>query len=330
MLTLWGAMRCVSTILIYGAAGFVGTAFSSQLTREQADRVILVDRRPVPSPVCQGLERNGIGVMIHRAAALRDLDLPRDIGTAVVLAGETDVDEGLADPRRAFEQNIQIAIEAGEWLRNRQLSRLFYLSSDEVLGESSVPLAENAAHRPSQPYAASKATAETILHCYRDTYSLDVVTIRACNLVGGHQRAHKLIPVAVTHLARGEEIPVHGSGCQAREWLAVEDLCNALITLVGSDASAGIYHCSSGVSLTVLEVIQLLAGALNTRLQFRHVPDRLVQDRCYAMSCSRLRSLGWSPRLEVGEAIARAARAMSSALAAGECVLGPGALMGGG
>jgi dTDP-glucose 4,6-dehydratase len=313
----------MSTILIYGAAGFVGTAFSSHLTREQADRAILVDRRPIPDAVCQSLERNRIGVMIHGATALCDLDLPPDIRTAVVLAGETDVDEGLTDPRRAFEQNIQIAIDAGEWLRSRLRSRLFYLSSDEVLGESSAPLAENAPHRPTQPYAASKAAAETILHCYRDTYSLNVVTIRSCNLVGGHQRARKLIPIAVTNLAGGQEVPVHGSGNQSREWLAVEDLCSALITLVGSDAPSGVYHCSSGVSLTVLEVIRLLARALERRLQFQHVPDRLVQDRCYAMSCSRLRSLGWSPRHEVGAAIAAAARAMSSALAAGECLLGP-------
>ena len=313
----------MSTILIHGAAGFVGTAFSSHLTREQADRVILVDRRPIPDPVVQGLERNRIGVMVHRAAALCDLDLSPDIRTAVVLAGETDVDEGLTDPRRAFEQNIQIAIDAGEWLRSRLRSRLFYLSSDEVLGESSVPLAENAPYKPTQPYAASKAAAETILHGYRDTYSLNVVTIRSCNLVGGHQRARKLIPSAVTHLACSQEVPVHGSGSQSREWLAVEDLCSALITLLGSDAPSGVYHCSSGVSLTVLEVIQLIATALNRRPQFRHVPDRLVQDRCYAMSCSRLRSLGWSPRHEVGAAFARAARAMSSALAAGEYLLGP-------
>ncbi len=173
----------MSTMLIYGAAGFVGTALGSQLTRYQADRVILVDQRPVPDPVCRRLEENGISVIVRHASALRDLDLPRDINEVVVLAGQTDVDEALADPYRAFEQNIQIAVEVGEWLRNWPQSKLFYLSSDEVLGESSVPLAENAMYRPTQPYAASKAAAEMVLHCYRDTYSLNVVTIRACNLL---------------------------------------------------------------------------------------------------------------------------------------------------
>jgi dTDP-glucose 4,6-dehydratase len=320
----------MSTMLIYGAAGFVGTALGSQLTRSQADRVILVDQRPVPDSVCQRLEENGISVIVRHASALRDLDLPRDIKDVVVLAGQTDVDEALADPHRAFEQNIQIAVEVGEWLRNCPQSKLFYLSSDEVLGESSVPLAENAMYRPTQPYAASKAAAEMVLHCYRDTYSLNVVTIRACNLLGGHQRARKLIPSAVTHLARGLEVPVCGSGRQAREWLAVEDLSSALFTLIECELSVGVYHCSSGVSLTVLQVIQLVARALNTRPRFRHVPDRLVQDRCYAMSCSRLRSLGWLPQWEVGDAIDRAAKAMSSALMAGESLLGAGAPVGGG
>ena len=79
-------------------------------------------------------------------------------------------------------------------VESRQRARLIYLSSDEVLGESFVPLAEGALRRPSQPYAASKSAAEVVLSCYRDTYSLDVVIVRSCNLVGAHQRARKLIP----------------------------------------------------------------------------------------------------------------------------------------
>lgn len=318
----------MSTMLIYGAAGFVGTAFGSKLTRRHTDCVVLVDQRPVPDHVCRGLAEQGIGVIVRCANALCNLDLPRDIKHVVVLAGQTDVDEALADPYRAFEQNIQIAVEVGEWLRHFPQSKLLYISSDEVLGESFVPLAEDAAYRPTQPYAASKAAAEMVLHCYRDTYSLNVVTVRSCNLLGGHQRARKLIPSAVTHLARGQAVPVLGSGCQAREWLAVEDLCGALLAVIESESSAGVYHCSSGVSLTVLEVIQLVAGALNIPPRFRHVPDRIVQDRSYAMSCSRLRSLGWSPQWEVRETIHRAARAMNSALTAGESLWGAGVPLG--
>src|SRR5712691_9048111 len=146
----------MSTMLIYGAAGFVGTALSGQLTSEQADRVIFVDQRAVSASVCRALQEKGIEVMTRRADALRSLDLP-DVDAVVVLAGQTSVDEALADPSRAVEQNVQIAIETGEWLRVHPRSRLFYLSSDEVLGESFVPLGEDAAYRPTQPYAASKA-----------------------------------------------------------------------------------------------------------------------------------------------------------------------------
>jgi dTDP-glucose 4,6-dehydratase len=317
----------MSSMLIYGAAGFVGTALTEQLIPEHAERVVLVDRRPIVESVHHNLKAKGIEVLEQRADALCLLDLAVDIDAAVVLAGQANVDEALAYPSRALEQNIHIAVEVGEWLRCRPQTKLFYLSTDEVLGESSVPLPETAEYRPTQPYATSKAAAEMVLHCFRDTYSLNIVTIRSCNLVGGHQRAAKLIPIAVTHLVRREEVPVFGSGRQTREWLAVEDLCSAILTLVSEAASTGIYNCSSGTSRAVLDVIRVVARAVDADLRFRHVPDRLVQDSSYAMNCGRLQALGWSPQHQVDDAIARAATTMKDALEAGECLVGSDVLV---
>jgi dTDP-glucose 4,6-dehydratase len=271
----------------------------------------------------RSLSARGVDVVSLRGSSLRELCLP-EVETAVVLAGQTDVDEALDHPVRAFEPNVQIAIDAGEWLRTNRQVRLIYLSSDEVLGEASVPLSERAPHRPTQPYAASKAAAETVLHCFRDTFALDVVTLRACNLVGGNQRARKLIPTAVWHLAQDREVPVHGSGACVREWLAVEDLCDAIALVVQHKLPTGIYHCSSGVRLTVLEVIELVARALGTKARWRHVADRMVNDRTYAMDASRLRSYGWAPRRETVGAIAAAAMAMAGSLKTGETLLGVG------
>ena len=320
--TRWDA---VVSILVFGAAGFVAQPLVRCIASEQQHgTLILADQRDVPVGLCAWLSACGSEYVVHRTNSLRTLTRAPgtdEISVAVVLAGQTDVDEALAHPARAFERNIQIAIDAGEWLRANSRARLIYLSSDEVLGESFIPLAESAPYHPTQPYAASKAAAEIVLNGYRDSYGLHVVTVRSCNLVGGHQRARKLVPTAAAHLAAGKPVPLFGPGTHSREWLAVEDLCEALALIIGREDAVGVYHCGSGIHLTVLEVVGLVAEALNTEPRCQRVQDRLVHDRCYAMSCARVRELGWSPRLDVAESIRSAAVTLAASMVADDVEL---------
>jgi dTDP-glucose 4,6-dehydratase len=194
-----------------------------------------------------------------------------------------------------------------------------FLSTDEVLGVPvDGPLTEDAPLQPTQPYAASKAMAEMTLRCYQDTYGMDLTVIRSCNLVGAHQRARKLIPTAVQRLAEGRPVPVFGTGRQTREYLAVEDLCSALRLAVARQLPAGRYHCSSALPFSVFEVVGLVADTLGVAADVVHVPDRLVQDRTYAMDPSLLRSYGWRPRQSPAEAIRAAARDLFTAWEGGE------------
>jgi dTDP-glucose 4,6-dehydratase len=244
-------------------------------------------------------------------------DLPRT-DLVVSLAGITDVDQALRDPGRAFAGNINIAIDLCEWVRRKQPgARVIHLSSDEVLGESRTPLPETAPLRPTQPYAASKAAAELIINNYKAVYSLDLIILRSCNLIGGRQRARKLIPVAVDHLTRGEPVPVYGSGDHLREWMAAEDLCAAILCLVGAAAAEGTYQAASGIHLSIRDVIGIVAEALGLHPTLAHVAGRAVHDVCYAMDASRLRELGWETRIDPRHAIANAAREMGDAAAAG-------------
>jgi dTDP-glucose 4,6-dehydratase len=275
----------------------------------------------MPSEVLDAGAAAGSRITVHRADSLRDVPLPGYVDAAVILAGQTDVDEALADPARAFRANVDIAVDAAEWSQRSPASRLIYLSSDEVLGASVEPLAEDAPLNPTQPYAASKAAAEMVLRCYRDTYRLNHVVIRSCNLVGGHQRARKLIPTAVTNLCRGRPVPVFGSGAHVREWLAVEDLCGAIMLAVRNVLPAGTYHCSAGARLAVTEVVRRVADALGVPPAWIHVPDRLVHDTSYAMSASLLRSFGWQPRVDITDAIVTASRDLAAAHRRGDYLL---------
>jgi dTDP-glucose 4,6-dehydratase len=300
----------MTRMLIHGAGGFVGGAFIDSLSKADADELILTDIRPVAHWVKRNAWPMEVKITAVQTGRLCGTDLP-GVDVVVALAGQTNVDEGLRDPHKSFTTNVDIAADVAWWSFQHPGTRLIYLSSDETLGASFVALSEQARLAPTQPYAASKSAAETIIKCYRDTYGVDFIIVRSCNLVGMQLGVHKLIPTAVECLRSGRPVPVHGDGNYIREWLAVEDLCAALrlIALPGLDRA--VYHCSSGIHLTVTEIIKLVAEGLGVPPKWRHVTDRLVNDRCYSMDSSRLRAQGWSPKYDVREAIRAAAKRLA-------------------
>ena len=306
-------------LVVYGAGGFVGSTFLSGHALPRCP-LTLVDAEDVGQSVLNTLSRAGLPVRVFRSPSLTDVP-GDDARVLLVLAGQTDVDQALADPALAFGANMAIAMEAAEWWRRHPWVRLVYLSSDEVLGVSSVPLAEDAPLRPTQPYAASKAAAEMALRCYSESYGLGLVVIRSCNLVGHRQRARKLIPVAVRHLAAVLPVPVFGDGAHRREYLAVEDLCEVIAQAVTGALPPGIYHATSGVALRTLEVVEIVAEALGVEPASAQAHDRLVHDRSYAMDASKLAAHGWKPQIPPADAIVAAAAGMKRAWEAGDVLI---------
>jgi dTDP-glucose 4,6-dehydratase len=312
----------VTRMAIFGASGFVGSTLLNT-SHPSVSHLTLIDPvQPDPAVLQEARHRHG-SVDVRRGQELRADADPGNVDVLLVLAGKTDVDEALADPALAFTANAAIAVEVGEWWRRHPATRVVYLSSDEVLGASNWPLNENDPYRPTQPYAASKAAAEMTLRCYSDTYGLDLVVIRSCNLVGGRQRARKLIPITVLSLASRQPVPVFGTGLQVREYLAVEDLCNVLWMATDGGLPSGIYNCTSAIGFTVLEVVDVIAAALGVHASRVHVADRLVQDQAYAMDSSLLHSFGWKPKITPTQAMTRAATDLHTAWQHGEDLTTP-------
>jgi dTDP-glucose 4,6-dehydratase len=292
-------------IIIYGAAGFVASTLLSRFSLPPR-ALTLVDRERIGQSVLDSLSQAGPPVHVIRSPTLADVAAD-EADVLLILAGQTDVDQALANPALAFEANMAIAIESAKWWRRHPWVRLVYLSSDEVLGPSRSPLGEDAPLRPTQPYAASKAAAEMALRCYSESYGLELVVIRSCNLVGGRQRARKLIPTAVQNLAAGLPVPIYGDGSHQREYLAVEDLCDVISQAVTRSLPAGTYNCTSGIAFRTVEVVGIVAEALAVEPILVEVKDRLVHDRCYAMDTSKLKTYGWKPQVAPTDAIAAAA-----------------------
>lgn len=303
----------MSSILVQGAAGFVAQSLIPMLTQlKGVEHLMLVDTKPMPEQLKLILSRTHVEVNYFVNNSLLELVLPAQPDIVICLAGMTNVDHALLNPKFAFDSNIAIAINIGEWLRLQpQKTRLIYVSSDEVVGETFSPLTETAPLNPTQPYSASKAASEIVLHSYRDVYHLDVITLRSCNLIGEHLRAKKLIPVTMKSIMLKKSVPVYDDGSAKREWMDVRDLCEAILCLLDKNVPPGIYHASSGIHFTIHQVLDIISKELNVSIVQRFVAGRQVHDQCYSTNSEKLRALGWTARFDPHQSIANAVRKMA-------------------
>jgi dTDP-glucose 4,6-dehydratase len=255
-----------------------------------------------------------LGAKIDLITSTNITDLRPHVSNAraiICVAGATSVDAGLDTPSIVYNDNIAIAVGLAELLRLTGLPAV-YVSSDEVLGESSRPLSPESQLRPTQPYAASKACAEIILHNYRDVYGIQLSTLRSCNLVGAGQKPPKLLPVAVQSILSNSPVPIHGAGDQCREWMHVSDVCQAVLDLILASFPQGVFQATTGESLSISDTVRLVSRSLNRPLITVNVQDRLIQDSSYCMDASMLNSLGWRPRLSAANAIKYAAHELAN------------------
>lgn len=313
-----------ATSLVTGGAGFIGSALVRRLLSATNDgRVIVLD-----ALTYAGTKDNLSGLPTDQAARLelvvgdvRDeallAALLRRTAPDVVyhLAAETHVDRSIDDPRPFLETNVMGSLALFEALRAGPRPRkIVHVSTDEVLGPAApgVYLSEAAPTRPSSPYAASKAGGEALALAYFTTHALPVVVARPTNHFGPRQLAEKLVPLVVCRALAGLSLPVYGDGLQRRDWLHVDDGCEALCALADRGEPGRVYHVASGEERTTLEMVGAVCDALDDlrprvsshRELITHVTDRPGHDRRYGVDASRIRAeLGWAPRHDLPSAI---------------------------
>lgn len=151
---------------------------------------------------------------------------------------------------------------------------------------------------PSSPYAASKSGADLLVRSYHKTYGLPVVITRCSNNYGPNQFPEKLIPLMIQFALKGEKLPIYGSGNQIRDWLYVEDHCDALYKVLFEGRNDEIYNISGDNEQSNLTIVQMILKSLDKSEDLiQHVTDRPGHDKRYAMDHSKLTSeLGWLPQ----------------------------------
>ena len=313
-------------VLVTGGAGFIGSNFVRYLLKENSGiQIINLDKLTyagslenlcdLPDPDRHIFVEGDIcdGALVERLLREHDID------TVVHFAAETHVDRSIFGPAEFIQTNIIgtfTLLEATrklwltEKLRPLEDVRFHHVSTDEVFGTlapDDPAFAETTPYAPNSPYAASKASSDHLVRSYYHTYGLPVTISNCSNNYGPYQFPEKLIPLMILNALMGKPLPVYGDGKQIRDWLFVEDHCEA-IRLVAEQGKPGETYNIGGNNQPVnTEVIGTICEILDEWLpDSPHVPhDKLIEfvtdrpghDRRYAMNVTKIeRELGWEPR----------------------------------
>jgi dTDP-glucose 4,6-dehydratase len=189
---------------------------------------------------------------------------------------------------------------------DRDHFRFLHVSTDEVYGSlnpEDPAFCETTAYSPSSPYSASKAGSDHLVRAYHHTYGLPTLITNCSNNYGPRQFPEKLIPLMIVNAVNGKPLPVYGDGLNVRDWLYVEDHCEAIRTVLNKGCPGQTYNIGGRSEKTNLEVVETICKTLqefraerNFKQLITHVKDRPGHDRRYAIDCTKIeRDLGWEP-----------------------------------
>lgn len=225
-------------------------------------------------------------------------------------AAETHVDKSIKNPEKFIETNITGTMVLLEASVKYGVKRFHQISTDEVYGD--LPLKykgkgfnENSNLNPSNPYSASKASADLLTLAYARTYGLDVTISRCSNNYGPRQFSEKLIPLIIKNINEGKNIPIYGNGNNVRDWIYVDDHCEAVNLIVNKGRSGQIYNIGAHCELANINLAKLIInklGSNNQKISF--VNDRLGHDLRYSLDTEKIENqLGWQPSVSFEEGI---------------------------
>ena len=220
------------------------------------------------------------------------------------LAAETHVDRSIQNSTPFIQTNILGTYTLLQAAKAHQIPRYHQVSTDEVYGDLGDPqpnfprkfFTEDTPLSPHCPYAASKASADLLVQSWHDTYGLNTVVSRCSNNYGPYQFPEKLIPFFWSKAVKNEPLPLYGDGKNIRDWLYVEDHCQAIHTIFEKSPPGKVWNIGGHNEKTNREIADLIIQTSGSQSSITLVEDRLAHDRRYAMDASRLeKELSWRP-----------------------------------
>ncbi len=293
-------------LLVTGGAGFIGSNFVRRLLRVRPEISVLnldlltYAGNPENLADLPGDSRHRFVRGDVRDPAVVQSCLSRGVDAIVNFAAESHVDRAILDSTPFVTTNVlgtQVLLEA---VRKAKNIRFVQVSTDEVYGSiEEGKFSEGSRLEPNSPYAASKAAADLLVRSYHRTYGTNAVVTRCGNNYGPRQFPEKLIPLMILNALADRPLPIYGDGLQVRDWIYVEDHCEAIEKVLFEGRAGETYNIGADGEKTNLEVVrELLAVLGKPESLMQRVDDRPGHDRRYAIDASKIRrELGWTPRV---------------------------------
>ena len=322
-----------SRLLVTGGAGFIGSNFIRYVLMKYPDSFILnldlltyagslENLNNLPANAKYHFEK----VDICDQNSVIELMRKYDIDAIVHFAAESHVDRSILGPAAFVNTNILgtfSVLEAARevWFNEQKLTdtnvRFHHISTDEVFGSlepGDQAFSETTPYSPNSPYAASKASSDHLVRAYHHTYGLPITLTNCSNNYGPFQFPEKLIPLMILNALEGKHLPIYGDGMQIRDWLYVEDHCQAIWKVLQEGKIGDTYNVGGNNQPANIEIVDAICELID---EFRpdskfiphvnlkeYVTDRPGHDRRYAMNISKIaRELNWKPKYNLKDGL---------------------------
>ena len=306
------------TTFVTGGLGFIGSNFViSHLKKYPDEKIVIIDNLSYAAN-----EQNLDGYWGDYHLQYKHCDI-RNFGHLESLyhdyephitfhfAAESHVDNSIRGDDIFLDTNINGTHNLLKCIRKHG-GKLVHVSTDEVYGSLNLedpPFTENTPYNPRNPYSATKAASDHLVRSYVNTHGLEAVVTNCSNNYGPRQHSEKFIPTVIRHIKNNTPIPVYGTGQNVRDWLFVEDHCEALLTIKENFKSGERYNIGGGHEMSNLEMVSLILDLMGKPVHMyqnwiNFVTDRKGHDFRYAMDASKIyRELGWAAKTKIAQGL---------------------------
>lgn len=289
-------------VYVTGCLGFIGS-YVTRTCLQKGWQVLGIDCETYAANIDHLTEFNGYQNFRYQRKNINDLNMLYDCDYIINTAAETHVDNSIVNSDEFIRSNIDGVHNLLRLIQTKsrfRMPRLVHFSTDEVYGDTvDSSFDETASMRPSNPYAATKASADMLIMAWNRTYGVPYLIVRPSNNYGVGQYVEKFIPKTCKYLMLGKKVPLHENGMPVRTWLHAQDTADAVMFLLENDHQDDIYNISGNYEDSNLNVLRKILQAYDIDPSRYHdytdfSVKRPGQDVRYSIDDSKLRSLGWT------------------------------------
>ena len=321
-------------IVITGGAGFIGSNFILKWLENSKENILNIDNlsyaanlrnlEVIESDPRYSFIKTDIQNQNEITEKIKELK-PRAI---LNFAAESHVDRSIEGPESFINTNILgtyslLEASLNYWNEldesDKKIFRFFHISTDEVFGSLNLnekKSTENSSYKPNSPYSASKAASDHLVRAWHHTFKLPTLVSNCTNNYGPHQHEEKLIPLVITKALKNENLPIYGDGKNIRDWLYVEDHCEAIMKILENGKPGETYNIGGNCEKSNLEVVDEICKILDFKNpkqngssyseQIKFVKDRPGHDFRYSLDIAKIENnLNWKPKESFASGLAK-------------------------